>query len=224
MAKGTATPRSQQRLRVFESYRGRGKRTNPLWLVYSVKTGRDWILSSDRHLVHWLVFLECEPRVKSFDLGEPPQVNISDFKISVTLADGAEERHVVRSGTPSDSAQQVAELHADGTLCRAFSDIDLKPVVPYAMRWFKALAFAAALRDLALDPVRLALATHLHSERSGTIRHVVEAMNGFEETVVIGMLVRLAIEGHVTLDLTGAGLCYATEWHLREGGNANVVS
>jgi hypothetical protein len=223
MGTGTASPRSQQRLRVFEAYRGRGKRTNPLWLVYSVKTGRDWILSSDRHLIHWLVHLETEPAVKSFDLGAPNDQG-SEFEISVTLTDGGQEMHVVRSGTPFGSTPRTTVSETDGKLRRSFDDIDLKPVVSCAMHWFKALAFAAAVRDLSLEPVRLALVTHLHSEQAGTIHDLVAAMNEFEEPAVLGVLVRLAIEGHISLDMKEPGLSYATQWQLREGGNSNVVS
>jgi hypothetical protein len=33
------------------AYRSRGRMNRNLWLVYSQKTNRDWILRSDRHLV-----------------------------------------------------------------------------------------------------------------------------------------------------------------------------
>lgn len=224
MAKSTASPRSQQRLRVFEAYRGRGKRTNPLWLVYSVKTGRDWILSSDRHLVHWLVFLETEPGIRSFDFGEEPQHQSTGFEISVTLADGREERHVVKSGTSLEDDPRSTALQPDGKLRRSFDDNDLKPVVPYAMRWFKAIAFAAAIRDLSLAPVSLAIVHYLHSEQSGRLGSLLEALSEFEEPAVIGVLVRLAIDGHISLNLREAGISTLTQWQLRAGGDANVVT
>ncbi|MET3139971.1 hypothetical protein AAKU61_004355 [Undibacterium sp. GrIS 1.2] len=75
MPKKTRSPKSLQRLRVFDAYRGRGHQNSNLWLVYSVKTQRDWILPSDRQLVHWIHYLETNPLVKWFDLA--PEKNLS---------------------------------------------------------------------------------------------------------------------------------------------------
>jgi hypothetical protein len=57
MAKSRALP-SKQRTNVIRAYRSRGRANRNLWLVYSPKTDRGWILGSDRHLVHWIL-LRC---------------------------------------------------------------------------------------------------------------------------------------------------------------------
>ena len=95
MANRSASLQSQQRLRVFDAYRGRGRRNNALWLVHSVKMDRDLIISSDRRFVHWLVFLEADPNVKSFESMPPADRPVPDGSIEVNLVDGSQEKHLV---------------------------------------------------------------------------------------------------------------------------------
>jgi hypothetical protein len=223
VAKSSASPRSQQRLRVFDAYRGRGRRTNDLWLVYSVKTNRDWILSSNRQLVHWLVFLETEPSVKSFDFETTERERSDETTVAVLLANGSKEQHlVIAERTESQDGAHSWESEGRPEGRRIYSDIELRPQVQLAMRWFKAIAFAAALRDKEYVQLRLALIPLLRSVKGGVIGQVVEELSGFEESSVFGMLVRLAIEGHVRIDLSAFGFCSFTRWAWREGHNVDA--
>lgn len=223
MAKSSASPQSQQRLRVFDAYRGRGRRTNDLWLVYSVKTDRDWILSSNRQLVHWLVFLETAPSVKSFDFSPTERETSDDVTVAVVLANGSKERHLViadRAEVLKDVNSEANDRQSEGF--RIYSDIDLRPQVQLAMRWMKAIAFAAALRDKEHMPLRLALLPLLRSMECGLIGQLVEELSGFENSLVVGMLVRLAIEGHVKIDLLPFGFCSATPWAWQESHHVDA--
>lgn len=236
MANGSASPRSQQRIRVFDAYRGRGRRNNNLWLVYSVKTQRDWILASDRQLVHWIYYLETNSSVKWFNLvsEEHPSREIDDGDwserdIDVALIDGSRERHQVRTGGDRKTVfQSVAGT--DGPTgetsvarCRVFGDSDLKPHVQLAMRWLKALAYAAVIRDQEHTPLFLALLPILRTLAGGTVGQIVDSMAEFDSATVYGSLVRLAIQGYVDLDLVKSGFCSTTSWCLRDGAR-HVVS
>lgn len=217
MGNSSASLRSQQRLRVFDAYRGRGRRTNALWLVYSVKTDRDLIFSSDRRFVHWLAFLEADPLVKFFDLTTSEDASVPDTSIKVQLSNGGHEIHLVggiRVAPQELSTLQGGEVQSEAV--RIFTDVDLKPRVALAMRWHKALSFAAAIRDREHAPLRLALVPVLRSIRKGTLGQVLKELQGFEEAATLGMFVRLAVEGHVSIDLTGTGLNWATPWIWRE--------
>lgn len=222
MNKNSTSLRSRQRLRVFDAYRGRGRRTNPLWLIYSVKTNRDWIFSSDRQLVHWLVFLESNPAVKTFDVSEDVNLQGIQSCVLVHLVDGTKQTHFVISGNPSDAARdrlqerQITDGIVEPRDYRIYSDVELKPVVPLAMRWHKALAFAAALRDQEHAHVRLSLVQYLRSTGSGTVGSVIDAMPEFEQSLLLGILVRVAVEAHVSLNLTELRFCYATPWNYIE--------
>jgi hypothetical protein len=222
MAKVSSTLPSAQRARVFEAYRGRGRRTNQLWLVYSVKTNRDWILSSDRQFVHWLAFLEANPSVSKFDF--PLSTNTEFAKqciVDVQMHDGSRQQHKVYSGTlvdETDIARAVDNGNAsnDSVKQKFFGDAELKPMVQLAMRWHKALCFATVLRDQEQLPSRIALVSAIKARVSGTVEDLLVDIGPFDEPVILGMLVRVAIEGVITLDLHRQGFCYSTPWRISE--------
>ena len=220
----SSAPRSQQRLRVFDAYRGRGARTNDLWLFYSVKTNRDWILSSNRQLVHWLVFLEADPSVKSFDFVPTEDQSLHEATVAVVRANGTRERHlVVADWIGRTERVQSPESEGQPEVVRVYTDIELRPQVQQAMRWLKAVAFAGALRDRESLQVRLALLPLLRGAEKGTVGWIAKELSGFDEPSIFGMLVRLAIEGHVSIDLSAYGFCAATPWAWQEG-DINVVA
>ena len=77
MAKRNLSPKNNQRLSVFEHYRGRGRQNNNLFLAFSVKTIRDVILASDREFVYWIYYLETNRDVTSFTLH--PEINSNNL-------------------------------------------------------------------------------------------------------------------------------------------------
>lgn len=224
MGNSSASPRSLQRLRVFDAYRGRGRRINALWLVYSVKMNQDFIFSSDRRFVHWLTFLETNPLVKSFELTSSADGSVPDTVIKVQLNNGGLETHFVLAGRSTESALSTSQ--DGGYQCdsaRTFTDVDLEPRVPLAMRWHKALAFAAAIRDKEYAPLRLALIPLVRSMGKGTLGQVLEELRDFEQAATLGVFVRIAVEGHVNIDLEKSRFCYASVWTWCEG-NKYVVA
>lgn len=64
MAKERLSPRNAQRLRIIDTYRGLARRNTNLFLIYSIKMDRDWMISGDRPFVHWIYYLETDPDVK----------------------------------------------------------------------------------------------------------------------------------------------------------------
>lgn len=102
----TISPKSQQRLRVMDVYRGRGHRNSNLWLGYSEKLDQDCIVTNDRELVHWIVFLEIDPTVKRFECA--PQGADTDFRgndrtvgVNHRLIDSYRKMHRARAGVAS---------------------------------------------------------------------------------------------------------------------------
>lgn len=222
MAIRGTSPKSQQRTRVFETYRGRGHRNNNLWLVYSVKTRRDWILNSDRKLIHWIRYLETDPRVTSFefiadDTSAAYEPDCGDHYADVWLKNGNRERHLITASRPDRQlALDLPSVTPDGgAMCRNFGDDELAPHAFVATRWLKAIAYAAAIRDQEHAHVRTALAATFHSRAQGTLRDVLDVVEGLDPPVVIGMLVRTAILGAVELDLSARPLCMHTSWCVR---------
>lgn len=227
MAKGNETPKSRSRLHVLDAYRGRGPRNNNLYLVYSVKTDRDWILTSDRQFIHWICFLEINQKVKTFDLS--PELVILDKGLQTInteldaiaeLTDSTIEWHELRNRqTPLSDAPSrlLAEAAASSKIkiqYKAFTDIELKPVAQYGVRWFKALSFAATLREGSFTHEISVLSSYLKHEREGMVSKIANDLeNEFDDLgILLGLLTRLAVKGFVTLDLTKFGLCMSTFW------------
>lgn len=227
MAKGGRSPRSSLRRSIPEAYRARGHRVNNLWLVYSVKTDRDWILPSDRQLVHWVAILETDPDIVTFDLAPELVVSRDDRETRATELDATAvfrdhhvEWHEVKAGTErqaADRSQFIAQetaAHEAGAQYRIFNDVELGPKAREAVRWLKAIGFASAIRGQEHNACRIALATCLDTFKSGHIRTIIGHLNGFDPPIVYGMLVRFAITGIIRLDLSERSFGLATRWRL----------
>jgi hypothetical protein len=219
----THSLRDRQRENIMHAYRARGHRNNNLWLVYSYKTNRDWILPSDRQLIHWIHHLEINPKVRSFTLTPDPvyghdgeRERITELDAEVIYIDNTVEWHEVKAGddikfTSQISAQQSAAERA-GRIYKVVTDTDLSPHVKTSVRWLKAIGYAAAIRGREHMPSRLALVSFLKKEHFGTVGAIYEELSGHDPSVVGGLLVRLAIEGHISLDLVHAGFGHSTPW------------
>ncbi len=221
------SPRSTLRRSIPDAYRARGHRINNLWLVYSPKTDRDWLLPSDRQLVHWLVFLESDREVLSFDLAPEPvashdanEPRATELDAIVIFRDRHVEWHEVKAGTKlqeTDRSQfqaQVAAAQKAGAIYRIINDEDLGPKARLATRWLKAIGFAAAIRGQEHGSCRSALVACLNNKKNGFVRSIVSELQTFDTAVVLGLLVRLSLSGIVCLNLEDQSFGLGTNWWL----------
>lgn len=221
--------RRDQRKHVSAAYKARGRGNNDLSVFYSPKTDRDWILPSSRQLIHWVHFLEINPLVKTFDLTPEPvfahdgkEQRATELDARVVFHDDSIEWHEVKSGTnlsEQDKAQLVAQsaFSAErGEKYRIFTDTDLKPHVITSVRWLKVIALAAAVRDQPNLPITRAIHTVLESLGSGTIRQLLSQLDEFGDPgATLGVVSRIAIQGHIDLDLTARSFGYKTPWYWK---------
>jgi len=217
--------RSKQRSNIFHAYRGRGHKDNNLWLVHSIKTDRDYILPSDRQLIHWIHYLETDRNVKMFDLMpqaimsvDSEEVGGTELDATVMYLNGDIEWHEVKSAesetSPGKSQLQAltSATNAAGVIHRVFTDQDLKPHVVTSIRWLKAIAYASVIQTQECVAETIALQGVLQSQRVGVVRQILETLPEFEAVILQGLLVRLAIRGHVDIDLSAIGFRLATTW------------
>ena len=223
MATISSSPRARLRHSIPAAYRARGRKVNNLWLVYSVKTDRDWILRSDRQLVHWLYFLETDPQVISFYLAPEPVLSHDDKTVGAAELDAIavfRDRHVewheINAGNRSQIPTHEAAAREAGAQYRIITDAELVQNSRVAMRWMKALGYAAAIRGQEQNSCRIALASCLNTFKSGHIRELISELEGFDPAVLLGMLVRLAIGGTIHVDLVEQSFGLATWWKLNE--------
>lgn len=222
------SPRARLRSSIPEAYRARGHKINNLWLVYSVKTDKDWLLRSDRQLIHWITFLESNPDVVTFDLAPDPDISFKgrefrgiDITAIVFFHDQHVEWHKIKTNsTPSDTSDYLSpEQEAAnelGVIYRIFTDDDLKPNARLAIRLLKAIAFAAVIRDQENIPCRTAIIALLNRKKSGHVRSIVEALENFDPVIIYGVLIRLSMQGIVQLDFSDRSFGVNTRWKLNE--------
>lgn len=215
----SASPKNQQRQRVVDAYRGRGRRTNALWLVYSIKIKRDLILSGDRFLVHWIQHLETNPLVKYFEYCSDSKYQSKQF-IKVYLSNGTIESHYLLSEASLSIPPHTTENSVSD---KFFHDSDLRPFVKSSMKWLKAISFAAAIRDRQLQPDRIALASEILVLKKGNVLELTSRLKNFDQASILGLIVESAIAGQLTLDIDQNGFNFYTVWQLRERAQ-NVVT
>ncbi len=156
MSKSRTLP-SRQRANVLKAYRSRGRANRNLWLVYSQKTNRDWVLKSDRHLVHWVLNLETDADIQTFELEPSDPISLATDGASgnmdalVVRSDGTREHHKLLLRTQQEPAQEPAASperllgSEDALPVRVFTEADLRSRGAEAMRWLKVVCYCAAI-------------------------------------------------------------------------------
>jgi hypothetical protein len=219
-----STLSSKRRVGVLQTYRSLSKSHKNCWLVYSIKTDRDWILTGDMELIYWASFLESHRDVSTFhicsaesDNGRKLVGDSMNGHAIVTLQNGTTELHQLAS----EKTSECDELsHADSTVdklsVRHISENDLRLLAPRSVRWLKAIAFAAALRDQQHIPAAVAVANTLWSLRQGVVGNILAETVRFDSATVLGLIARSAIKGDILLDLSIAGYTPQSPWKLRD--------
>lgn len=211
------SPRSRQRLNVVGAYRARGHANGNLWVVYSPKTNGDFVLASDRALIHWACCLEGDAQVAHYESADctsaGPGVGSGAPAWRVRYRNGHLERH--RVGRAADGAvlsdQAGSGQPAEGA-ARVFGEDDLRALATQANAWLKVIAHAAVLRDSKQRPVTHALGALLRGQRQGSVGAVLAALSVFDAPLVLAVLCRLALQGQCRLEAQVSGLTLGTRW------------
>lgn len=231
MSRPKTSPKALQRSNVMNAHKARGRGHHGLWLVYSAKTDQQMILTSDREFIHWAVFLEANPQVKTFNIDPELVLSKDDVEIRATvldafvyLEDGTVEWHEVKAGSGnkkelSEESQLVAQAAA-ASLERAsfkiFNDDDLEPVAQEALRWIKALGYAEVIRDYEYTSCQTAVTSYVKDQVSGRVEQLIDDNPNFDPNLLMGILVRLVSKGLVKIDLSKRSFGRKTLWGYRE--------
>ncbi len=216
------SPRARARQSLRSAYRARGHRNANLWLVHSLKTDRDWLIGSDRSLVHWLHYLEADPRVATF-IVDPSQEEIRTFGIDGIDAaaavarthDGCLEVHRIYESTRAADAD-AAEGLTGVQLVKISATPDLHSCGRHAFRWLNALGYANAIGKDSHHAAFVAVGVVVKQKECGSVGEVIDSLELHSPSIVIGVLVHLAISGSITLDLGSGSVARSTTWSLRE--------
>lgn len=208
--KPSLSAKSSARNVVHKAYRARGHRANNLWLVYSPKTDRDWLLNSDLQYIYWLYFLESDTTVAHFEMIER-KAGSPDFLVN--YRDGSSEVHFINNkpGIPESYSVEGRSLP-----CRLFDYETLEAVVIEALRWAKPLSFAASIRGEQCTSLMNAVAFYFSRARSGAIGEVVSYFEEYDRTDVIGAVIRQHSRGLIDISLASGPFDLNTRWEISE--------
>jgi hypothetical protein len=205
--KPSVSAKSNAREFVHKAYRARGHRFNNLWLVYSPKTDRDWLLNSDLQYVYWLRFLEADSAVGGFEILER-QTAAPDFLVH--YRDGSSEVHFVKSN--NNDAPELYQLDGKYLPCKSFDYEKVDAVAIEALRWAKPLGFAASIRGEECISLMNAVAFYFHRVRVGTVGEVVAHLEEYDRAEVVGVIVRQHAKGLIKFSLESHPFSLNTIW------------
>ncbi|WP_177207799.1 hypothetical protein [Massilia yuzhufengensis] len=178
------------------------------------------MLHSDRELVYWLSYLETNPAVAWFSFDDENSaggdearqitVNFTGARASVLLRNRPSVTSPEELVGPTSEFTPTADVVLPGM--SELSSDQLKQRVPSAMRWLKAISFAAAIRDMELTNESAALVSALRARGAGVLADIEADLAAFDPPTVYGLVVRMSIAGSLTLDLSHHPFCEATKW------------
>jgi hypothetical protein len=210
------TPRSAQRARVLEAYRGRGRQNSNLWLGYSVKQNRDLLFHSDRSFVHWLTFLESDPLVVGFYPISQDVSNVLDVGPECAMVvDRSKHQLEVHIVAAAGREVEAVQTESGVATVRVITYDELRARSRLAVHWLKAVNYAGMFRYKNLNVITNQLTVALTHRHSGTVDDLAEDLAGHDRPSVFGAVVRAAIHGRLDLDLSAHGLCGASHWANR---------
>ena len=218
------SPRARARQSLRSAYRARGRGNANLWLVRSVKTERDWLIPSDRALVHWLHFLETDPKIATFCIEPSPEEmrtrGFAEIESAAAVArthDGLIEIHRIYENDEVAAADSTASDELNGArLVKVCAATDLRSCSRHAFRWLNALAYANAIGKESHEAAFGAVGGVIQRMNCGSVGDVTDTLELHAAPIVIGVLVHLAVSGSITLDLGAGPLARSTQWSLGE--------
>lgn len=220
MSQGVS-PKSQKRHSLIKTYRLRGSEVRNLWLLYSVKMESDVLLGSDYQLIHWLCYLEANPNITQFTLTESEkgykQENNQPAPYVIAMnRDGLAEWHYISSNVEEvkNTITKRDSMSSDQEKINYcfYSYAQLEACSKVALRWLSAISHAAVLRGQKQLELRNVLFDYFSTSSSGFVADLKSCTGGFDESIVLGMIVRLAIEGVIHLDLNKSTFGWKTSW------------
>lgn len=211
------------------SFTSRKKTFGNYWLAHSNKTGLILHLASDRELAHWLLNLEFNPLVQSFQFDDFVSRDLIElglpevrYRVLARYVDGIEYHHI--SSSKSDDTKRQEQL-IDAQLWqsrhikyRHFSDEDFNCRKHQVFPLLRLSTFLTSCRDQYISPaIDSAVANYMNKVRRGFIQKYLADMPDFNTQVLMLKLYRLYSAGVVSLHYESTPFMLDTRWELMYG-------
>lgn len=221
--KRALAPLARAREALFRHIGQPPRQAQNLWLVYSSKTRRQWILTSDAAYLHFLA-IEFDPEVKDFNLApSATTVELAEtenevrFDAIVRRRDGrvecrrfasARRRDEEGAAVRDELEQRAAQLHNAYLVHVPVNEFATTTTrMQNAMRM---LRFLQAALPHPLDSYRNSVLARLASERSMTLGALVQPYALAHQPLLLAAIFELVQQGLVQLDLDTAPITLAS--------------
>lgn len=213
--KNTKSPYLKARQRLFALCGQEFEPAPNIWLVYSAKTDRQWVLRSDLQYLHFLV-LEFDREVLKFDLAPAPPAGKQSadgqpisFDAVVTFRDGHTEYRRARIPKVDADGHDVPEnpndfrrvaIEAGGTY-RLLTPDTLESKRVRIQNSMRMLRFISASRRTSLAGMRNSVLMCLKRTPAMTLQATVDQLHDMPPAHVLAAVFQLAGRGRIQLDM-----------------------
>lgn len=186
-----------------------------IWLVYSWRTDRQWVLRSDLQYLHFLA-IEFNADVLKFDLAPAPAGEDTEakeaaptFDAVVTFRDGHKEYRRMRvpsidsdgRDVPDDPARFERAAAAVGGTYRLIRPDTLEPKRVRIQNSLRMLRFISAARQTSLVSARNSVMAYLKGAPAATLQSLVDQLHDAPPAEVLAAAFQLVGRGRVQLDM-----------------------
>jgi hypothetical protein len=207
------------------SFTNRGQIFGNAWSVFSYKTNTHYRITSDIELAHWLLFLEFDPRVKTFELYPTsrlildPRPHQLQLNAEVALRDGGLEWHKVVSldilerNTSINALKEFAKQH--GVQFRAFTEEQIIPLKYKIMPLMRVAACLSAAKNIMLpfslvDDMRIYVTAH----HEGCLGDILKAFGNYDDSATCYIFAKMFADAFIAVELNPLFFAYETKWGL----------
>lgn len=202
----------------------RGMHFGNLWAVYSFKAEEILLLSTDRQLAHWVLFLEFSPAVKTFsfktgikEFAQNPGFTLN-YHAEIVPVEGYNELHYLQvEGHTESFSEKVFVASKYKYNYREFNDEDWVPRRDQILPLLRVASFLAGSRNLYIpSALREKSLRYILTIRSGTLRGFLSALSEFEKNLILVIFTRLFSERLISVDFELCFFSKDTLWRLNE--------
>lgn len=212
------------------SFTKRAKTFGNMWRVYSAKCDKSFVLSSDRELAHWILYLEYNPDVEVFDLNPSPRALTPDLNSKRTVLDaevvfknGTMEWHEIKMGDFDKETYSTPQVDRQRELAKRanvkyliFNDSDFVPVKGKIMPLLKVAACLSAGRDYYVSPMlNLDVHRYLTERACGTLGGYLSNFEDQDKDLLLYLFCKKYIEGFLEVEFARSFFSTSTRWTIR---------
>ncbi|HJW54325.1 MAG TPA: hypothetical protein VJ577_03555 [Burkholderiaceae bacterium] len=214
----------RQQLRA--SIKRRGRRKYNVWTGYASKGGsRPFTLDGTPNTLH-LIWMEGDPDVVEYQIpsertvargNEGPQGTVPDAicllrsgRIEWREVKTDEDAEGLRQKSSDQVITQVAGADADGATWRLITMREIARHATLIKNWRRGLAYLWAAADFDLRPYAYDIGVVLRSDKTMSLKQVLDAYGSEKEALLIAAFFRMAQMGEILTDLADKPFGYGT--------------